>query len=164
MIWALGNLEELGLCLCGSTFIRKESIGLLQGINPFVTCHRCLMGFGKNLFLMHDKCHRYLLIYLFVFSFAALFNYFPSIFSLLTIIIFFSIKPRHWSCICLYNELINYFLKRKKKKEKLAYVEIHPVWFNDEEHSLFALPGLNFVSTFMGHHRIFPCLFFYHTY
>lgn len=71
MIWALGNLEVLGLCLCSSIFIRKESIGLLQGINPFVTYHRCLTFFEshfKNLFLMHDKCNQYLLIYLSVFS------------------------------------------------------------------------------------------------
>lgn len=42
MIWALGNLEVLGLCLCSSIFIRKESIGLLQGINPFITYHDAL--------------------------------------------------------------------------------------------------------------------------
>ena len=53
-------------------------------------------------------------------SFAALFNYFPSICPLLMIIIFFGIKPRHWSCICLYNELINYFPKRKKTRRNLA--------------------------------------------
>lgn len=49
MIWALGNLEVLGLCLCSSIFIRKESIGLLQGINPFVTYHGCLMVFESHL-------------------------------------------------------------------------------------------------------------------
>ena len=61
MIWALGNLKGLGLWVCGSIFIRKESIGLLQSINPFVICHRCLMCFGvsfKNLLLMHDLMWR----------------------------------------------------------------------------------------------------------
>lgn len=85
MIWALGNLEVLGLCLSSSIFIRKESIGLLQGINSFVTYHRCLTFFEFHLetflFLMHDTCNRYLLIICLYLVYAVLFNYFSSIFS-----------------------------------------------------------------------------------
>ena len=33
------RVRFVGLWVCGSIFIRKESIGLLQGINPFVICH-----------------------------------------------------------------------------------------------------------------------------
>ena len=58
---------------------------------------------------MHDKYNWYLLIYLSVVLLYYLII-FPAFF-LLAIIIFFSVKPMHWSYICPCNELINYFPK-----------------------------------------------------